>query len=117
MAINIVIINCRRHIIKNKSINDCLFNAKSKKDVVRLLKMGADINALDEHGQNALFHIKDKRIIDSLIRNGVNINHRNRSGQLAFPNFSVTPDIMRLFNESELYIQSLDNNGRPPITC
>lgn len=127
---------------KNKKSNGSLFNAKSKKDVIRLLKMGVDINTLNEHGQNALFdchspeamqamidaginihhldnraenalfHIKDKRIIDSLIRNGININHRNRSGQLAFPNFSVTPDVMTRLIESGLDIQSLDNNGR-----
>lgn len=127
---------------KNKKSNDNLFNAKSKKDVIRLLKMGVDINTLNEHGQNALFHchspeamramldaginihhldnraenalfhINDIKTIDILIRNGININHRNQSGQLAFPNFSVTPEVMTLLIESGLDIYSLDNNGR-----
>lgn len=97
---------------KNKKSNDSLFNAKSKKDVIRLLKMGVDINTLNEHGQNALFHINDIKTIDILIRNGININHRNQSGQLAFPNFSVTPEVMTLLIESGLDIHSLDNNGR-----
>lgn len=47
-----------------------------------------------------------------LIRNGININHKNQSGQLAFPNFSVTPEVMTLLIESGLDIHSLDNNGR-----
>ncbi|MGC6096748.1 ankyrin repeat domain-containing protein [Citrobacter portucalensis] len=127
---------------KNKKSNDSLFNAKSKKDVIRLLKMGVDINILNEHGQNALFHchfpeamqamidaginihhldnrsenalfhINDIKTIDILIRNGININHRNQSGQLAFPNFSVTPEAMTLLIESGLDIHTLDNNGR-----
>lgn len=126
----------------NKKSNDSLFNAKSKKDVIRLLKMGVDINTLNEHGQNALFHCRspeamramldaginihhldnraenalfhsnDIKIIDILIRNGININHRNQSDQLAFPNFSVTPEVMTLLIESGLDIHSLDNNGR-----
>lgn len=125
----------------NKKSNDSLFNAKSKKDVIRLLKMGVDINTLNEHGQNALFHCRspeamramldaginihhldnraenalfhsnDIKIIDILIRNGININHRNQSDQLAFPNFSVTPEVMTLLIESGLDIHSLDNNG------
>ncbi|EAM8615971.1 hypothetical protein BHS62_25695, partial [Salmonella enterica] len=127
---------------KNKRNNNSLFNSKSKKDVVRLIKMGVDINTLNEHRQNALFHchspeavqamldaginihhldnreenalfhIHDINIIDILIRNGININHRNQAGQLAFPNFSVTPEVMTLLIESGLDIYSLDNNGR-----
>ncbi|QXA74139.1 ankyrin repeat domain-containing protein [Klebsiella aerogenes] len=127
---------------KNEKNNDSLFNAKSKKDVIRSLKMGVDINTLNEHGQNALFHcrtlkaaqamidaginihhldnkagnalshINDKNIIELFIRNGININHRNQSGQLAFPNFSVTPEVMTLLIGSGLDIHSLDNNGR-----
>lgn len=127
---------------KIKKINDNLFNAKSKKDVIRLLKMGVETNTLNEHGQNALFHCRtpkaaqamidaginihhldnraenalfhthDIKIIDLLIRNGININHRNQSGQLAFPNFSVTPEVMKLLIESGLDIHSFDNNGR-----
>ncbi|MCX9004391.1 hypothetical protein NLN86_22445 [Citrobacter portucalensis] len=130
---------------KNNQSNDSLFNAKSKKDVIRLLKMGVDINTLNEHGQNALFHcrspeamramldaginihhldnraenalfhINDIKTIDILIRNGININHRNQSGQLAFPNFSVTPEAMTLLIESGLDIHTLDNNGRTPL--
>ncbi|EAB1940367.1 hypothetical protein JXW80_000035 [Salmonella enterica] len=130
--------------MKNKIIksNDDLFNAKSKNDITRLLKMGTDINTLNEHEQNALFHcrtpeamqamidaginihhldnrtenalfhINDIKIIESLIRNGININHKNQSGQLAYPNFSVTPEVMTLLIESGLDIHSLDNNGR-----
>lgn len=127
---------------KNKKSNDSLFNAKSKKDVIRSLKMGVDINMLNEHGQNALFHcrtlkaaqamvdaginihhldnkaenalfhINDKNIIELLIRNGININHKNQSGRLAFPNFSVTPEVMTLLIGSGLDIHSLDNHGR-----
>lgn len=127
---------------KNNKNNDSLFTAKSKKDVIRLLKMGVDINTLNEHGQNALFHcrtlkaaqamvdaginihhldnkaenalfhINDKNIIELLIRNGININHRNQSGQLAFPNFSVTPEVMTQLIGSGLDIHSLDNHGR-----
>lgn len=129
-------------INKNNKTNGNLFNAKSKKDVIRLLKNGVNINSLNEHRQNglfhcrtpeavqamidaginihhldnraenALFHINDKKIIESLIRNGININHKNQSGQLAYPNFSVTPEVMTLLIESGLDIHSLDNNGR-----
>lgn len=125
-----------------KKSNNDLFNAKSKNDITRLLKMGADINTLNEHGQNALFHcrsakamqamidaginihhldnkaenalfhINDNSMIEFLIRKGININHRNQSGQLAFPKFSVTPEVMILLIESGLDIHSLDNNGR-----
>lgn len=128
--------------MKKKKSNGSLFNTKSKNDVIRSLKMGVDINTLNKHGQNALFHcrtlkaaqamvdaginihhqdnkaenalfhINDKNIIEFLIRNGININHRNQSGQLAFPNFSVTPEVMTLLIESGLDIHSLDNNGR-----
>lgn len=125
--------------MKNKNSQ---LNAKSKKDVIRLLKKGVDINMLNEHGQNALFHCHfpeamqamfdaginihhldnraenalfhthDIKIIDMLIQNGININHKNQSGQLAFPNCSVTPDVMTLLIGSGLDIHSLDNNGR-----
>lgn len=126
---------------KNKKSNDSLFNAKSKNDIIRILKMGVDINTLNENGQNALFHCRtlkaiqamidaginihhldnqaenallhnnDKNIIGFLIRNGININHRNQSGQLAFPNFSVTPEVMTLLIGSGLDTHSL-YNGR-----
>ncbi|EBJ7122014.1 hypothetical protein DY703_07500 [Salmonella enterica] len=76
-----------------------------------MIDAGINIHHLDNCAENALFHTHDKKSIETLIHNGININHRDQSGQLAFPNFSVIPEVMTLLIESSLDIYSLDNNG------
>lgn len=96
----------------NEHGQNALFHCRTAKAMQAMIDAGINIHHLDNKAENALFHINDNNIIEFLIRKGININHRNQSGRLAFPKFSVTPEVMTLLIESGLDIHSLDNNGR-----
>jgi len=128
--------------MKNNVNNKNLFSAKSRKYVLRCLKVGEDINALNEHGQNslfkcdypeamlamidaginihqldnngknALFYARNTEAMKILIDHGIDINHRSHSGQSVLMNIPVTTEAMELLLRSGLDIHSQDTEGR-----
>lgn len=82
---------------KNNKTNDVLFNAKSKKDVIRLLKNGVNINALNEHRQNALFHCRTPEAMQAMIDAGINIHHLDSHAENALFHINDKKSLRVLF--------------------
>lgn len=60
---------------------DILFHC-SAEDILSSLKEGADINYVNQHGENALFYSDASKSL-MLIKHGINVNHRDKFGKTA----------------------------------
>ncbi len=70
-----------------------------------LIKNGADINAVDDRGQNALFYAirgrASKEQIDFLIDNGIDKNHQDMLGDTALMLFVMGTNDFRMYKDED----------------
>lgn len=52
--------------------------------VAEALEMGADVNAMDDHGRTALMYVDNVETAKVLLHHGANPNHQNADGKTAF---------------------------------
>jgi ankyrin repeat protein len=83
-----------------------------------LIELGADINSIDDNGENALFLIAHfdipgvEQCIDLLIKSGINVNEKNKNGKTplmeagVFGNLTLVKELIK----SGANLQENDNN-------
>lgn len=87
--------NCEKIKIHQTKFNTQLFDKVLNKDIIsikKIIKSGANINLVNNKGNNILLEFIEKQnklnfesieVIDYLIKSGININHQNKDGDTA----------------------------------
>jgi ankyrin repeat protein len=69
--------------------------------LVRLINLGADVNALDKDEETALMHTRNLEIAKLLIQNGASINHTNIRGHTVLSYFKKEEERLELIKISK----------------
>lgn len=92
-------------------IRESFYKSSSHSDVVRFLRVGNDINATDDNGNNALFQCRTPEAMASLISHGINIHHVNNAGQHALFH-QQDPELLKRLISLGLDLMQTDIHGR-----
>ncbi|MBS0895211.1 hypothetical protein JK211_14430 [Tatumella sp. JGM130] len=100
--------------LKDNNGNTCLFYPCSKNKVMRAIKAGVEINAVNDNGINALFN-SDFETSKILIANFINVHKKDNLGRTALFYAGNDFDKAKILIDNGLSVNTVDHLGRTPL--